>query len=153
MLKVREGSNSTPTCIYIREMSACLHKTLKLETTQCACIREWINKLQHTHKMGYHTARTADMHNILLCESSHIYKSTYCMILLNEIQVQAKLIYDDRLLMRRGMTGKWHDGTFQRDRNKSHLDDGYRVMHLYKKIKLYNQDSILVYVNCILKNE
>ena len=42
MLKVREGSNSTPTCIYIKEMSACLHKTLKLETTQCACIRKWI---------------------------------------------------------------------------------------------------------------
>lgn len=68
--------------LYIREMSAYLHKTLKLETTQCACIRKWIkkkrkwiNKLQHTHKMGYHTARTQH----LLCESSHIYKSPYYM--------------------------------------------------------------------------
>ena len=79
MLKVREGSNSTPTCIYIREMSVCLHKTPKLETTQCTCIRERINKLQHTHKMGYHTARTDDIHHVLLCESSHIYRSTYCV--------------------------------------------------------------------------
>lgn len=49
---------------------------------------------------------------------------------LYEIQVQAKLIYDDGLPMGRGMTGKRHDGTLWRDRNSIDLDDGYRGTHL-----------------------
>ena len=55
--------------------------------------------------------------------------------------MHASLTSNDRLPMGRGMTGKRHDSTFWRDRNRIDLDDGYRVHMCIKKIKRYGFDQ------------